>query len=219
MITLMGYMQRIESIYKDTSVKVAKANRKNQKLKLAEQALTADHGIRFPGRKEQLRHFDQEIQHNDELIKDLRSAAKEEAHRIRSEVEHNFYRYYHADPEDLDLKTIKLLESGVLSEEEVLHMASTANVTMRRMFGKYLSSSKQKRYADQGKQMLIASDDPHLRAIDTLISLGDYMVAAKDDSIDWDRLVEPVYQIMPRIGMESLDSGEVRFHEDTQYQN
>ena len=72
-------------------------------------------------------------------IKQLGENAKERLANVRKEMKKHIEDFYRADPSKLDINTLKLLESGVLSGAEMMHLANQNrdNVTMIRMIRKY----------------------------------------------------------------------------------
>ena len=106
----------------------------------------------------------------------LARTAKAKALEVRSEVETRFYDRYHANPEEMDMRGIELLRSGILSDKEVKHLAEKydGNCTMQRICGKYLEQSDDQGTRALGRMMRANASDPHLRCIDSIIEVGSY---------------------------------------------
>ena len=72
------------------------------------------------------------------------------------------------------MAALALINAGVLTDNELMRLAEKLNnATMRRIIGRALETSKEGRFITEGRRMQ-ETYEPHLQAIDELISYGDY---------------------------------------------
>ena len=223
--SVKDYLREIEGIYKTASEAVTADNAKLRELQDQRKAVWTSSELTRQGQEKAAEKIDEQIRKLQEAMSARRADANSKAQQIRRSAENAFFGYFHATPSDVDLQAMKLIESGVLSDSEMLHMAETANVTMRRIIGRALENSPSQRYVDEGRHMQIMTDDPHLRAIDAMISVGDYACGgARLSGTDgageflkrWDELTGPVYESAPPVSweMDVLRPGAVSFSEE-----
>lgn len=79
---------------------------------------------------------------------------------IRSEMETHVNEFYRADPSKLDMNTLRLLDSGILNDQELITLASAnrSNVTMLRMIASNMADKcKTARGAKEHGSLLMIS--------------------------------------------------------------
>lgn len=215
--TVKGYLRDIKRIYQESSEKVEKEYDKLVKLNGEYNRVSSSRDYTVEGRQKRLAEISAErdkIKHN---CAALREEANNNARKIRDDAEKMFYNYYNAAPEDVDLKMMELIRSGVLTEKELIHYGNKANSTMRRVIGKEL----EKRGSHQaGTIFQFQSGDPHLSAIDELIGVGDYAVGGAPmgglESVSairkrFDELCDPVIARTKDVKTEFLADGRQVF--------
>lgn len=223
--SVKDYMREVEKIYKTAAEAVAADNAKMRELQDQRKAVWASRELTRQGQEKASAKIDDQIRELKATMYARRTEANSKAQQIRKSAENAFFGYFHANPSDVDLQTMKLIESGVLSDAELLHMAETANTTMKRIIGRALENSPSKMYVNEGRQMQLTTNNPHLRAIDALIGVGDYACGGAPmsgtDSASaflkrWDELTGPVYESAPNVSweMDALKPGAVSYSEE-----
>ena len=89
--------------------------------------------------KEARAKYDAEQSEIRKAIENLRAAANRDFENIIADADNVFGRYNRATGDKLDLATVELLKSGILSDDEIKALADdfTGNVAMLRIIGKY----------------------------------------------------------------------------------
>ena len=100
------------------------------------------------------------------------------------------------------MAALALINAGVLTDNELMRLAEKLNnATMRRIIGRALETSKEGRFITEGRRMQ-ETYEPHLQAIDELISYGDYACGgarlsgpegAKSFVEKWDEATSPIF--------------------------
>ena len=210
--SVKDYLREIEQVFKTEAEAVAKNNAKLKELQDQRRAIWASSDLTRQGQEKASAAIDASIRELKAAMSASRTEANDKAQKIRKSAEKAFFNYFHANPADVDLQMMKLIESGVLSDSELLHMSETANATMRRIIGRALENSPSKMYVNEGRRMRDMSNDPHLRAIDALIGVGDYACggapmsgtdAANAILNRWDELTGPVFESAPAVSWVS----------------
>lgn len=216
-IKVRDYLRKVKKIYQEKSEEVEKKYDELKKLNDEYQTTLSSRDYTPEGRQKKLAAIDVKRDALKRELASLREAAKSEALKVRESAEATFYNYYNASPEDVDLKMMELIKSGVLSEKELIHYGNRANSTMRRVIGKEL----EKRGSRQaGMVFQFESGDPHLSAIDELIGVGDYSVGGAPmgglESVSairkrFDELCDPVISRTKDVKSETLADGRQLF--------
>lgn len=218
--TVKGYLRDIKKIYQESSEKVEKEYDKLVKLDEEYNRVSSSRDYTLEGRQKRLTEISAErdkIRHN---CAAMREETNNAARRLRSEAEKMFYNYYNASPDDVDLKLMELIRSGVLSENELIHYGERANTTMRRIIGKELEKIGSVEARQAGMVFQIQSGDPHLSAIDNLIGIGDYAVggapmgglsSVHNIRARFDELCDPVIAGTKDVKTEFLSDGRQIF--------
>ena len=89
--------------------------------------------------KESRAKYDAEQSEIRKAIENLRAAANRDFENIIADADNVFGRYNRATGDKLDLATVELLKSGILSDDEIRALAEdfAGNVAMLRIIGKY----------------------------------------------------------------------------------
>ena len=89
--------------------------------------------------KEARAKYDAEQSEIRKAIENLRAAANRDFENIIADADNVFGRYNRATGDKLDLATVELLKSGILSDDEIRALAEdfAGNVAMLRIIGKY----------------------------------------------------------------------------------
>lgn len=215
--TVKGYLRDIKRIYQESSDQVEKKYDELVKLNNEYQDVLKSRDYTHEGRQKKLAAIDVKRDALKHDLAVLRENANNAARKVRDDVERTFYGYYNASPDDVDLKMMELIRSGVLSEKELIHYGNKANSTMRRVIGKELEN----RGSHQAGMMFqFPSGDPHLKAVDDLIGVGDYAVGgAKLGGLSsvhgirakFDELCDPVIAGIRDVKSETLADGRQLF--------
>ena len=126
---------------------------------------------------------------------------------LRSELAEDLRREFGANPADVDLKTVQLLQAGILTADEYAQLADDATPTMRRVIGGYAmnaAEAEEKRgniekartlraisYAagvPQGEDVLMSFD-----------ALGEVLTRSVNNPAmltSWDQLAQPFMEAM-----------------------
>lgn len=225
-MTIKDYMDRVGDIYKAAAGEVAKDANRLEELKAKRAGVWADRGLTLSGKHTEDGKLAEEMHAVNRHIAEMQENARKAALGVRAEVERVFYDHYNANPADFDEKTVALINSGMLTEKELLHMADGANRTMKRFIGAKLAESKDEMIAFRGRVLQQTSLNPHLEAIDGMMGVGLYATGgaglsgpagAAEFLRRWDEVVRPVYDAAPNVGFEyDTTTGEGRrFYEGT----
>ena len=218
--SVRGYLRDIKAIYQKKSEEVEKKYNELKKAKDDYVKISSSKDFTPEGRQKRLNAnsaYQDELKHD---LDALRREANEAAGKIRNEAEKAFYGYYNAKPEDVDLKMLELIRSGVLSEKELIHYGERANTTMRRLIGKELEKKESYSAHQAATIFQMGSDNPHLKAIDEVIGVGDYAVGGAPmggyDSVSairarFDSLVDPVIANTRDVSVSLADDGSESF--------
>lgn len=218
-MTLKNYMDRVGEIYKAAAGEVVKDAERLEELKAKRAGVWADRGLTMTGKHTEDGKLAEEMHAVNRHISGVQENARKAALGVRAEVERVFHDHYNAKPADYDEKTAQLINSGVLTEKELLHMADGANRTMKRFIGARLAESKDQMTAFRGRVLQQTSLNPHLEAIDGMMGVGVYAVGggqagpagAAEFLRRWDEVVQPVYAAAPDVGVEyDTTTGEGR---------
>ena len=195
------YLRKIKKIYWDMSAEIEKKYNEVKALDAEYIRVSSSKDYTVEGRQKRMTEISRK---KDELkcsLEAMRSAANNEARKVRDDAESTFYNYYNASPDDVDLKMTELIRSGVLTDEELIHYGERANATMKRLIGKELESRNSMDAKAAGRFFLQTSGNPHLQAIDAMMGVGDYAVGGAPmggfDTVSsirekYDSLVDPI---------------------------
>ena len=218
--TVKGYLRDIKRIYQETSDQVEKKYDELVKLNNEYTDVLKSRDYTPEGRQKKLAAIDVKRNALKHDLAVLREDANNAARKVRDDVERTFYGYYNASPEDVDLKLMELIRSGVLSEKELIHYGERANTTMRRIIGKELDKRGSLEAHQAGYMFQFPSGDPHLKAVDDLIGVGDYAVGgAKLGGLSsvhgirsrYDELCDPIINGIKDVKSETLADGRQLF--------
>ena len=113
--------------------------------------------------------------------------AKAEFAEIQTEAAEVFGRHYRATPEQIDEKAMLLINSGAMSDSDLMALADEypENYTMRKLIGAKLIETGEKQgyreMADKGRAMQIVPN-AHSQALEAVIKWGEY--ALRPDEIE-----------------------------------
>lgn len=207
--TLKSYMDKVADIYKAAAGEVAKDAAKLDELKAKRDGVWSDAMLNISGKHEMAAKYANEMHAVNRHIAEVQANAKKAALAVRADVERDFYDYYNATVGDFDEKTAAAVNSGLYTDKELLHMAETANRTMKRVIGAKLAESKDEMIAFRGRVLQQTSLNPHLEAIDGMMGVGKYAtgggphsgVAGAAGFLErWDEVTKPVYDAAPKVG-------------------
>lgn len=223
--SVKDYMREIENIYKEAAQTVAEDYDALTGLREERDSVVKSKLLTRQGKEKKLAEIDNKIRVLDADMYALRQNARNQAAGIRETVERVFYDYYNANAGDVDMQTMTLINSGVLTDSELMRMSETANTTMKRLIGRALENSKEGRFVVEGRRMQERTTNPHLRAVDGLIGIGDYACgggrmsgasASKTYIARWDELTEPLFNSAPDVSweMDGLKPGIKTYSEE-----
>ena len=223
--SVKDYLRDIESVYKTAAQAIADDYEALTKLREDRHAVPMSKELTRKGQEKKINEIDEQIKVIDADMYALRQDANKRAAEIRQNIDKMFYNYFHANAGDVDMQMMTLINSGVLSDTELLRMSENANTTMKRLIGRALENSKEGLYVAEGRQMQAMTTNPHLRAADGLIGIGDYACggarlsgasAAKMFLAKWEETVEPVINSAPNVvyNSDALKPGESWFTEE-----
>jgi hypothetical protein len=117
-------------------------------------------------------------------LDELRRTANTDFENILAEADEVFGRYNRATGDKLDLATVELLKSGILSDNEIKALAKDfeGNVAMLRMIGKYA----EERASKDNMEMTVLSHSlknaeiPYREPLERLVFWGNTSIAEKD---------------------------------------
>lgn len=117
-------------------------------------------------------------------LDELRKTANTDFENILAEADEVFGRYNRATGDKLDLATVELLKSGILSDNEIKALAKDfeGNVAMLRMIGKYAEERASK---DNMEMTVLAhslknAEIPYREPLERLVFWGNTSIAEKD---------------------------------------
>ena len=218
--TVKGYLRELKKLYWAKSEEVEK---KYSELKSVQEEMTRVQTSRDytpEGRSKRLATLSEKRDTLKKELNALREATNNEAMKIRENAETEFYNYYNASPDDVDLRLTELIRSGVLTDAELIHYGNKANATMRRLIGKELEGRSSYDAKQAGRAFQLVTNNPHLQAIDNIIGVGDYAVGgAKMGGFDtvssirarFDSLIDPVIDGVKDVKSEYLADGRQLF--------
>lgn len=214
------YLQKVKRIYQEKSAEVEEQYNELKKLEAEKQAVLSSRDFTPEGRSNRVSEIDTKRNALKASLAALREQANNEARKVRKDAESVFYGYYNASPEDVDLRMMELIRSGVLSDAELIHYGERSNATMKRLIGKELESRDSMDAKAAGRFFLQMSGNPHLQAIDSIMEIGDYTVGgAKMGGLDtvhamrarYDSLVDPLISRTKDVKSEFLADGRQLF--------
>jgi len=109
-----------------------------------------------------------------EQIRQIAQDYAKSAAAIRLECERAFHRKYGMSPERLDANAVTLINSGVMSDSDLMRMLDDyqGNATMMRLIAAKMSESQNETISAQGKAVIEeTTHTPHLDILDSLTYL------------------------------------------------
>lgn len=218
--TVKGYLRELKKLYWTKSEEVEK---KYNELKAVKEEMTKVQTSRDytpEGRNKRLVALGEKRDALKRELDAIREETKNGAMKIRADAETEFYNYYNASPDDVDLRLTELIRSGVLTDAELIHYGNKANATMKRLIGKELEGRSSYDAKQAGRAFLLPSNSPHLQAIDNIIGVGDYAVGGAPmggyDTVSsirtrFDGLIDPVIDGVKDVKSEYLADGRQLF--------
>jgi len=207
--TIKGYMRQVESAYKEAAAKIAKKHVELEALEREKFETQNSRMLTAQGKSEKVNEINGKIRAVKDNMAALKTEAESKAMTIRKTVENEFFDFYHVNPADVDSNMLTIINSGIATKAELMKLAEKANPTMRRLIGQKLADVKDDpKTAQFGRALMLASDDPHLRAIDELRGIGKYATgggmsgtAGAQAFLDrWDEMAGPVFASAPKVG-------------------
>lgn len=117
-------------------------------------------------------------------LDELRRTANTDFENILAEADEVFGRYNRATGDKLDLATVELLKSGILSDNEIKALAKDfeGNVAMLRMIGKYAEERASKGNMEMTvlAHSLKNAEIPYREPLERLVFWGNTSIAEKD---------------------------------------
>lgn len=117
-------------------------------------------------------------------LDDLRTTANTDFENILAEADDVFGRYNRATGDKLDLATVELLKSGILSDYEIKALAKDfeGNVAMLRIIGKYAEERGSRDNAEMAvlAQNLKSAEIPYREPLERLVFWGNSGISEKD---------------------------------------
>lgn len=218
--TVKGYLRELKNLYWKKSEEVEKKYSDLKAVQAEIEQVRTSRDYTPEGRSKRLAALEER---RDALKKELtaiRDDANNGAMKIRDDAETEFYNYYNASPDDVDLKLTELIRSGVLTDAELIHYGNKANATMKRLIGKELEKRPSYDAQAAGRAFMLPSANPHLQAIDNIIGVGDYAVGGAPmggyDTVSsirarFDGLIDPVIDGIKDVKSEYLADGRQLF--------
>jgi hypothetical protein len=206
--TIKGYMRQVESAYKEAAAKIAKKHVELEALEREKFETQNSRMLTAQGKSEKVDEINNKIRAVKDNMAALKTEAESKAMTIRKTVENEFFDFYHVNPADVDSNMLTIINSGIATKAELMKLAETANPTMRRLIGQKLADDKDDpKTAQFGRALMMASNDPHLKAIDELRGIGKYATgggmsgtARAQAFLDrWDEMAGPVFASAPKV--------------------
>ena len=206
--TIKGYMRQVENAYKEAAAKIAKKHVELEALEREKFETQNSRMLTAQGKSEKVNEINGKIRAVKDNMAALKTEAEAKAMTIRKTVENEFFDFYHVNPADVDSNMLTIINSGIATKAELMKLAEKANPTMRRLIGQKLADVKDDlKTAQFGRALMLASDDPHLRAIDELRGIGKYATgggmsgtAGAQAFLDrWDEMAGPVFASAPKV--------------------
>lgn len=137
------------------------------------------------GYKQRVQALEDEKRGIGEQIRQIPQDYAKSAAAIRLECERAFHRKYGMSPERLDANAVTLINSGVMSDDDLLRMLDDyqGNATMQRLIGAKLSESQNEMISSRGKAAVEATTHtPHLDILDSLSYLQAMALRADENN-------------------------------------
>lgn len=208
--TIRGKLKEIKEVYRGASAKVAALYAESEKVDRMIAETSSSKMLTAEGKQKALNQLHERKSELKKQMESVRDQAGKDAVEIKNSMDRLFYARFHPAASDLDMQTVELIRSGVLTGKELLKMAETSNITMKRVIGKALQEMKD--FEKEGAALIRQVDNPHLRAADELIGVGDYACGgaplsgargAKTFLKRLDELTDPIIDGAPRVAVVS----------------
>lgn len=137
------------------------------------------------GYKQRVQALEDEKKGIGEQIRQIPQDFAKSAAAIRLECERAFHGKYGMSPERLDANAVTLINSGVMSDSDLMRMLDDyqGNSTMRRIIGAKMSESQNEMISAKGKATVEATTHtPHLDILDSLIYLQSMALRADENN-------------------------------------
>ena len=209
-MNLRPYLEKIDQAYKEARAAYTRTYEDIEALKAKEKALrfgeeakkySPDH------RNTLLREIDEKIKTSKAYLRTIREDLENAAGKVRAEAEKTFAKKFSVNPQSLDMQLTKLLESGILSDDELLHISDKYNdVTNRRMIAKYVTERGEKTNSRPLKVHgfeLYNEQPPHIASINNYLETC--LLGLRDDPIVANGYAERGY---PEYAEKAFAAGE-----------
>lgn len=126
------------------------------------------------GYKQRVQALEDEKRGIGEQIRQIPQDYAKSAAAIRLECEKAFHKKYGMSPERLDANAVTLINSGVMSDDDLMRMLDDyqGNATMQRLIGAKMSESQNETISAKGTAVVEATTHtPHLDILDSLTYL------------------------------------------------
>ncbi len=204
---LKEYMRHVENIYKEAGAKYAKAAADAAALEQQIKAAKGDRLLTAIGRDKKIVNLKARKDEVTVELQRLKKEADEKALEVRREVASAYSSRYDARADKLDMPTVELLKSGILTDKELIAIADTfkENATMRRLCGSYLAKSEDEQVQALGHYYMQPSQNLHLQAIDEIMTIGGLVMGGSFSGPEmagalldrWDEMAAPVFAAAP----------------------
>ena len=208
-MNLKGYMKRAEQIYRNHAPEYLKLMKEREALRNTLADPKEEFDLLPAEREDRRKALNARIDKITAKMQEERAAADAEAQAVAREVKKMFDPVYHVSPEALDMATVELLKSGICTDSELEELANrfSGNGTMQRYIGKYMMERENPNTQRAGRVLMANQDEPHLRAINAVITAGTYCMggATHGDQVaeamfaNLDKLTAPAYAEAPDI--------------------
>ena len=170
-------MREIERLYKGYAGEYIASVKKIHAAELKIRQARSDAHLTEAGKQAQIDKLREGISAERANMAALAKTADEKAAQIRRTVQERFF----ARPDDVDLKAMQLLSSGILTDDEIISMAHSQyknNSTMQRILAKRLSQSEKQEARAAGLALEKGSSAAALACVDAIINAGKYCLGA-----------------------------------------
>lgn len=209
-MNLRPYLEKIDQAYKEARAAYTRTYEDIEALKAKEKALRfGEEGNKYSPehRNTLLREIDEKIKTSKAYLRTIREDLENAAGKVRAEAEKTFAKKYSVNPGSLDMQLTKLLESGILSDDELLHISDKYNdVTNRRMIAKYVTERGEKTNSRPLKVHgfeLYNEQPPHIASLNNFVETA--MLGLRDDRVVADGYAERGY---PEYAEKAFAAGE-----------
>ncbi len=195
---IKDYINEIEEIYRMAREEWQAKYADYVAYKAQEAALPSDRTLTPEGRKERKRELQAQIKAIDTELEQIRSNAVAKMQESRTSCATRFHDYFHITPEALDHDGLALLNSGILSVDDIFELETRYkdNATMLALLGKEAEKKAKSASVSRDDSILLGtlaarcknnSPDAYLFPIDNLINWADRGLGGKPGNYTFDR--------------------------------